>query len=145
MAGNGVYRIYTLRSNLARLFRGRANQNRQKRALYFCPVLLVLRWQLQSLAQLRRRLVRRKAWSLRCNFEQDAARFTKIDRVEIESVDHGRDVQAGVGDFFSPMQLLLFVGAAKSNMVHRSRGIYPKLPIRALDQIERPAGEFWIH
>src|SRR5436309_9977356 len=69
MAGNGVYRNYTPRSNLTHAFRFRFDQNRRQRVFDLGPMFFVLRRELQTFAEIFSRLVHRESRSVRCNFK----------------------------------------------------------------------------
>src|SRR5215472_115407 len=83
-------RNYTLRSNFS--FRFWTKQNGRQHALDFRPVLLVLRRQLQSLAEMFAGLVDRESRPFGRDFKKNPARLAKVDRVKIETIDHRRDV-----------------------------------------------------
>src|ERR1700747_187208 len=112
-----------------------AKRDGRKHSLNLRPVLFVLRWKFQTLAQKFRWFVDGKTGAISGYFEQNAPRLAKGDRVKIETVDHRCQVQTALDQLLAPTELLFFIGASKSNVMHRAGGIHSELCVRSLNEI----------
>src|SRR3954470_20799778 len=104
-------------------------------------MLLVLRWQVQSVTQTACRLIDGETGTVGRDFEQNPARLAEVDGVKIEAIDDGRYMKAEPNDLLAPVHLLRVVRAAKCNVMHRAGGIYSERAVRSLDQVELRAGQ----
>src|SRR4051794_30292216 len=93
-------------------------RERREDLLDLCAVLLVVRRERQRLAERLERLVCGEARPDRRDLEQHAARLAKVDRLEVEAVDHRRRLPAAV-DHALPPGLVLVDRRRPRDVVHR--------------------------
>src|SRR3981081_94618 len=95
----------------------------------------VLRRQSQILSQLLDRLINGESRRIGRDFEENAARLTKIDRVEVLAIDHRRNGQTGRDELFSPGDLFFVIGSAKRDVMNRSGSDMAETSVCPLDDI----------
>src|SRR6266550_5162793 len=90
-------------------------------------------------AKLLQFFVQSKTGRLSRDFEEHATRFAKIDRVKINAIDYGRNVEIEIDQLFAPLKLLSFVTRAKGDVMHRPGSDTSGAGIRQTKQIDDSA------
>src|SRR6202035_2415161 len=79
--------------------------NWQKNLFNVCAAFFEPRRQFKRFAKMFDRLIECESWRIGGNFKENAARFTKIDGMEVGSIEHGRDVQGHSRKGLAPLKL----------------------------------------
>ena len=64
--------------------------------------------------------------------------------MKILPIDHRRDGEPKISEFFTPLPLLIVVGGAKSNVMDGSGGYISQRPARLLNHVELPTGRLLV-
>src|SRR2546430_14353750 len=70
-------------------------------------------------------LIHREAGGIGRDFEQDASRFAKVNRVEVLAIQHRRDIEVETSERPAPGLLALISGCSPGHMMDRSTSHMP--------------------